>query len=91
MRDKRIDNPPPCGSIPDFWFLSFFRQVLVNRQYADKIRALIKSINQTPFKGLGKPEPLKHSLKGFWSGRTRGEHRLVYQVSGIQSFLNYKK
>lgn len=48
----------------------------------DKIRVLIKSIKQTPFKGLGKPEPLKHSLKGFWSRRITGEHRLVYQISG---------
>ena len=47
-----------------------------------KIRALLKSIRQNPFKGLGKPEPLKHSLKGFWSRRITQEHRLVYRVSG---------
>jgi toxin YoeB len=35
-----------------------------------------------PFKGLGKPEPLKHSLKGWWSRRITREHRLVYRVSG---------
>jgi len=45
----------------------------------EKIRVLIKSIKQTPFSGLGKPEPLKHRLKGFWSRRISGEHRLVYQ------------
>jgi toxin YoeB len=47
-----------------------------------KIRELLKSIRQTPFSGLGKPEPLKYGLKGLWSRRITGEHRLVYQVSG---------
>ncbi len=47
-----------------------------------KIKELIKSIIQSPFKGLGKPEPLKHRLKGFWSRRITHEHRLVYKVSG---------
>ena len=47
-----------------------------------KIKELLKSIKQNPFKGLGKPEPLKHGLKGFWSRRITQEHRLVYKVSG---------
>jgi toxin YoeB len=47
-----------------------------------KIKDLLKSIKQNPFKGLGKPEPLKHHLKGYWSRRIMGEHRLVYKVSG---------
>jgi len=47
-----------------------------------KIRELIKAIKQKPFQGIGKPEPLKHRLKGFWSRRITGEHRLVYRVSG---------
>lgn len=55
-----------------------------DQQTADKIRELIKSIKQTPFKGLGKPEPLKFELKGLWSRRITGEHRLVYQVSGTK-------
>jgi len=46
-----------------------------------KIKELLKSIKENPFKGLGKPEPLKHGLKGFWSRRTTQEHRLVYKVS----------
>lgn len=49
---------------------------------AVKIKDLIKTIKQNPFKGIGKPEPLKHGLKGFWSRRITGEHRLVYKVSG---------
>ena len=47
-----------------------------------RLNALIKAIEQSPFKGPGKPEPLKHSLSGWWSRRITGEHRLVYRVSG---------
>jgi toxin YoeB len=50
-----------------------------------KIKELIKSIKQNPFRGLGKPEPLKYNLKGYWSRRITGEHRLVYKVSGHKS------
>ena len=46
------------------------------------INDLINDARQTPFKGLGKPEPLKFDLKGWWSRRVTGEHRLVYRVSG---------
>jgi len=49
-----------------------------------KIRELVKDIKKDPFKGIGKPEPLKFGLKGFWSRRITGEHRLVYQVSGTK-------
>jgi len=46
-----------------------------------KIIALITEINETPFTGIGKPEPLKHNLKGKWSRRITHEHRLVYEVT----------
>lgn len=49
-----------------------------------KIKELIKSIRQEPFKGIGKPEPLKFGLKGFWSRRITGEHRLVYSINGTK-------
>jgi len=45
-----------------------------------RINPLIKDIQRTSFEGIGKPEPLKHSLTGFWSRRIDGEHRLVYTV-----------
>ncbi len=48
----------------------------------DKINELIRSIKQSPFKGIGSPEPLRHELKGFWSRRIDYEHRLVYRVVG---------
>ena len=47
-----------------------------------KIKELIRSIRNQPFQGIGKPEPLKYSLKGFWSRRITQEHRLVYKVTG---------
>jgi toxin YoeB len=46
------------------------------------INQLVGDIERDPFRGLGKPEPLKHDLKGCWSRRITGEHRLVYRVSG---------
>ena len=45
-----------------------------------KINALIKDIQRTPYEGIGKPEPLKFDLAGYWSRRIDLEHRLVYQV-----------
>lgn len=47
-----------------------------------KIKELLKDIRKTPFQGIGKPEPLKYDLKGFWSRRITGEHRLVYKIEG---------
>jgi toxin YoeB len=46
------------------------------------INVLIKDIKRDPFRGLGKPEPLKHDLRGWWSRRITGEHRLVYRLQG---------
>lgn len=54
-------------------------------QQADKtvvkrINALLKDIQRSPFDGLGKPEPLRHNLSGFWSRRIDEQHRLVYAI-----------
>jgi len=51
-----------------------------NIKYVKKINNLLKDIARTPFSGLGKPEPLKHKYKGFWSRRIDNEHRLIYAV-----------
>ena len=65
-----------------------------------KINDLIRNAKRTPFVGLGKPEPLKGDLAGFWSRRITGDHRLVYRVSGagaaqqlevIQCRFHYEK
>jgi len=49
-----------------------------DRMVLKKINTLIREIQATPFKGSGKPEPLKHDLAGLWSRRIDREHRLVY-------------
>ena len=46
-----------------------------------RINTLIKDIQRNPFEGIGKPEPLKHALSGFWSRRINDEHRIVYKVT----------
>lgn len=48
----------------------------------EKIKDLLKEIRKTPLQGLGKPEPLKFQLQGYWSRRITAEHRLVYRVDG---------
>jgi toxin YoeB len=45
-----------------------------------RINALIKEITREPFEGIGKPEPLKHALSGYWSRRINDEHRIVYKI-----------
>ena len=45
-----------------------------------RINQLIQEIQRAPFVGIGKPEPLKHGLRGYWSRRINDEHRLVYKV-----------
>ncbi|MGI8639570.1 MAG: Txe/YoeB family addiction module toxin [Pyrinomonadaceae bacterium] len=52
-----------------------------NKKIHTKIAGLIKDIQRNPFWGIGKPESLKHELKGLWSRRITDEHRLVYKVS----------
>jgi toxin YoeB len=51
-----------------------------DKDLLDKINRLIKDISRSPFKGLGKPEPLKHQYKGYWSRRITDEHRLIYKL-----------
>jgi toxin YoeB len=48
-----------------------------------RIVKLVEEVRRTPFEGSGKPEPLKHQLKGFWSRRITSEHRLVYKATDI--------
>jgi len=45
-----------------------------------RINILLRDVQRSPFAGIGKPEPLKHHLAGFWSRRIDDEHRLVYAV-----------
>ncbi|WP_456457080.1 Txe/YoeB family addiction module toxin [Nitratifractor sp.] len=52
-----------------------------DRRILKKINKLLKEISRHPFEGLGKPEPLKHTLQGCWSRRIDDEHRLVYKIT----------
>ena len=51
-----------------------------DKKMLKRINELLKDINRTPFTGLGKPEPLKANLSGYWSRRIDSEHRLVYKI-----------
>jgi toxin YoeB len=53
-----------------------------DRKMVERINKLIQEVKRDPFSGVGKPEPLKHALAGFWSRRITDEHRMVYRVEG---------
>ncbi len=61
-------------------FQQFNNWTIEDKKNYKKIVELINNILREPFSGLGKPEPLKHDLQGYWSRRITDEHRLVYQV-----------
>ena len=67
-----------------------------DRQTLRKVNELIRDTLRSPFSGIGKPEPLRGNLKGWWSRRITGEHRLVYRVEGdvltiMQCRFHYEK
>ena len=47
-----------------------------------RINTLLQDIRRSPFKGIGKPEPLRGDLAGWWSRRITGDHRIVYRARG---------
>lgn len=51
-----------------------------DRKMVNRINSLIRDIERNGHEGIGKPEPLRHSLAGWWSRRIDGEHRLVYRI-----------
>ncbi|KZY61701.1 toxin YoeB [Oleiphilus sp. HI0071] len=52
-----------------------------DKKILKRINTLINEIKRDPFEGVGKPEPLKHALSGYWSRRINDEHRIVYKVN----------
>jgi len=58
-----------------------------DRKTLKRINKLIKDIARTPHTGIGKPEPLKHALSGYWSRRISDEHRIVYKVEDDSLFI----
>jgi toxin YoeB len=71
---------------PQAWedYLSWQR---TDPQIVSRINLLIKEITRNPSAGIGKPEPLKHVVAGFWSRRINSEHRIVYKRSGNQILI----
>lgn len=53
-----------------------------DKHIVQRINKLIQEVQREPFTGIGKPEPLKHALAGFWSRRITDEHRMVYCIEG---------
>ena len=53
-----------------------------DRRILRRINLLIRDVLRSPFEGIGKPEPLKRNLSGYWSRRIDDEHRLVYRIEG---------
>ncbi|TAF74653.1 MAG: Txe/YoeB family addiction module toxin [Bacteroidetes bacterium] len=58
-----------------------------NPKMMGRINDLLKDISRNPFSGIGKPEPLKHKYKGYWSRRIDNEHRLIYQIKNDEILI----
>ena len=59
----------------------FYEWESTDKKIFKRIKELIKDITRNSFEGIGKQEPLKHELSGYWSRRINDEHRLVYKIS----------
>ena len=53
----------------------------------ERVNLLLKEITRDPYRGIGKPEPLRHEAQGYWSRRITKEHRLIYKKSGDQILI----
>ena len=69
----RLEFKPQAFEDLQYW-------VQYQPQMAKRLLRLIEETQRNPFDGIGKPEPLKNELSGWWSRRIDGEHRLVYKV-----------
>jgi toxin YoeB len=58
-----------------------------DKRLLKRINQLISDIQRSPFEGIGKPEPLKHALSGYWSRRIDSEHRIVYRTDDDALFI----
>jgi toxin YoeB len=70
---RSIHLDPEAWQDFEFWLAT-------DRKIARRITRLIAEIQRNPFSGIGKPEPLKGELSGYWSRRINDEHRLVYRA-----------
>jgi len=56
--------------------------IATDKKVVKRINLLIRDACRDPLDGIGKPEPLRHALQGYWSRRIDEEHRMVYRVEG---------
>lgn len=77
---KNLSFTPSAFNEYDEWFET-------NIQIIQRIKALIRDIDRDPFKGIGKPEPLRGNWTGYWSRRIDHEHRLIYRVTNDQILI----
>ena len=68
-------------------FEDYIQWQKTDKKIYNKVNGLIKEIIREPFKGKGKPEPLKNELSGYWSRRIDKEHRLVYKVENNNLYI----
>jgi toxin YoeB len=59
-----------------------------NTKVLKRIKDLLASMQETPFHGIGKPEPLKHNLSGYWSRRIDNENRIIYEIENNTIFVD---
>ena len=71
----KIAFTPQAAEDMDFWKRT-------NPKTAEKIKGMLRELQEHPFSGTGKPEPLKYQFAGAWSRRINHKDRLVYQVNG---------
>ena len=72
---RRISFSPQAWEDYPYWLRA-------DKKLAKRLTALLRDIQRDPFDGIGKPEPLKGPLAGYWSRRLTGEHRVVYRAEG---------
>jgi toxin YoeB len=58
-----------------------------NKSVLAKVNKLIKDISRNPYEGIGKPEPLRYELAGYWSRRIDEEHRITYKITDTQIII----
>ncbi len=68
-------------------FDDFNEWAQTDKKIHQRIIALVSDIVRNPHSGIGKPEPLKHQLQGYWSRRINQEHRLVYRVDNGECLI----
>ena len=72
---------------PEAWEDYLYWQRTDAKKITSRINLLLKEIMRNPYAGIGKPEPLKHALQGYWSRRINAEHRIVYKRADNQILI----